>query len=200
MADLDLALERVGLALFVEGHDHDGGAVARRPCAPRRRNLSSPSFIEIELTTPLPCRHFRPASITSNFEESTITGTRAMSGSAATRLRNSTIALLRIEQAFVHIDVDDLRAIGHLIARHFERGGVIARGDQLAEFRRARDIGALADIDEGDVLRQRERLQPRKPQQRLDVRNRRAGLTPFADFGDGRDMRRASCRSSRRRY
>ena len=27
-ADLRLALERVGLALLVEGHDHDGGAVA----------------------------------------------------------------------------------------------------------------------------------------------------------------------------
>ena len=41
---------------------------------------------------PLPCRHFRPASITLNLELSTITGTRAMSGSAAIRLRNSTIA------------------------------------------------------------------------------------------------------------
>ena len=30
--------------------------------------------------------------MTENFEESIITGTRAMSGSAATRLRNSTIA------------------------------------------------------------------------------------------------------------
>ncbi|MBV6476939.1 MAG: hypothetical protein MOGDAGHF_02565 [Rhodocyclaceae bacterium] len=41
---------------------------------------------------PLPCRHFRPASITSHFEESIITGTRAMSGSEAIRLRNFTIA------------------------------------------------------------------------------------------------------------
>ena len=53
---------------------------------------ASPSFSEIEFTTALPCRHFSPASITENFEESTITGTRAMSGSAATRLRKSTIA------------------------------------------------------------------------------------------------------------
>jgi hypothetical protein len=36
--------------------------------------------------------HFRPASITENFDESTITGTRAMSGSAAIRLRNVLIA------------------------------------------------------------------------------------------------------------
>ena len=55
-------------------------------------NAASPSFIEIEFTTGLPCTHFRPASITENFEESTITGTRAMSGSAAIRLRKVTIA------------------------------------------------------------------------------------------------------------
>jgi hypothetical protein len=41
---------------------------------------------------PLPCRHFRPASITVHFELSTITGTRAMSGSAAMRLRKVVIA------------------------------------------------------------------------------------------------------------
>ena len=55
-------------------------------------NAASPSFMEIEFTTGLPCTHLRPASITENFDESTITGTRAMSGSAATRLRNVTIA------------------------------------------------------------------------------------------------------------
>jgi len=53
---------------------------------------ASPSFIEIELTTALPCTHLRPASITENFEESTMTGTRAMSGSAAIRLRKVTMA------------------------------------------------------------------------------------------------------------
>ena len=89
-------------------------------------NFSSPSLSEIELTTGLPCRHFRPASITSNFEESTITGTRAMSGSAATRLQELDHDLLRIQQAFVHVDVDDLGAVVDLIARHVERRRVIA--------------------------------------------------------------------------
>ncbi|EWS64147.1 hypothetical protein Y695_02612 [Hydrogenophaga sp. T4] len=48
----------------------------------------------IELTTPLPCTQRRPASMTSHFELSTITGTRAMSGSPAIRFRNFTIAAL----------------------------------------------------------------------------------------------------------
>ena len=61
----------------------------RRACS---RKGSSPSFIEMELTIALPCTHFRPASITSHFEESTITGTRLMSGSPATSLRKRSIA------------------------------------------------------------------------------------------------------------
>ena len=55
-------------------------------------NSASPSFIEIEFTTALPCTHFRPASMMPNLELSTITGTRAMSGSLAIRFRNVTIA------------------------------------------------------------------------------------------------------------
>ena len=58
--------------------------------------------------------------------------------------------LLGIEQALVHVDVDDLRAVLDLLARDREARGIIAGGDQLAEFRRAGDIGALADIHERD--------------------------------------------------
>ena len=147
-ADLDLALDGVGLAVLVEGHHHHGRAVAAHQRAPGRRNSASPSFIEIELTMPLPCRHFRPASITLNFELSTITGTRAMSGSAAIRLRKRDHRLLGIEQALVHVDVDDLRAVLDLLARDDHRFVVAVFHDQLLELRRAGDVGALADVDE----------------------------------------------------
>ena len=63
----------------------------RHSCA-CSRNFSSPSFMEIELTIGLPCRQCRPVSMTSHFEESTITGTRQMSGSDATSLRKRFIA------------------------------------------------------------------------------------------------------------
>ena len=46
----------------------------------------------MELTTALPCTHFSPASITDHFEESIMIGTRAMSGSAAIKLRKVTMA------------------------------------------------------------------------------------------------------------
>ena len=55
-------------------------------------NSSTPDFIEIELTIGLPCRQRNPASITSHFEESTITGTREMSGSELISLQNRSIA------------------------------------------------------------------------------------------------------------
>jgi hypothetical protein len=54
--------------------------------------LSSPSFIEIELTIDLPWTLRSPASITSHFEESTIIGTRLMSGSLAISLVKRSMA------------------------------------------------------------------------------------------------------------
>ena len=92
-----------------------------------------------------------------------------------------------IEQALVHVDVDDLRAVLDLVARHLQARGVIARGDQLAEFRRARDVGALADIDEGDRGRQFERLEAREPQARFD-RGNGARLVRGDGGGNRRDM------------
>ena len=41
---------------------------------------------------PLPWRHFRPASMTSHFEESTMKGTLATSGSLASSCRKRVIA------------------------------------------------------------------------------------------------------------
>ena len=62
----------------------------RRACS---RKASSPSFIEMELTIGLPWMFFRPASMTSHLEESTITGTRLMSGSLAmSRVKRSIAA------------------------------------------------------------------------------------------------------------
>ena len=56
------------------------------------RNSSSPSFRLMELTIHFPWTHFRPASITSHFEESIMTGTRDISGSDARKCRKVTIS------------------------------------------------------------------------------------------------------------
>ena len=120
---------------------------------------SSPSFIEIELTTPLPCRQRRPASITVHFDESTMTGTRAMSGSAAIRLQVLRHRRFGIDQALVHVDVEDLRAVRDLLARDFDGLVVAVVLDQLLELRRTGHVRALADVDEQQLRRDDQRLE-----------------------------------------
>jgi hypothetical protein len=68
-----------------------------------------------------------------------------------------------------------------------KRGGVVARRDQLAEFCRAGDVGALADIHERDRRRQFERLEAREPQPRLD-RGHEARLVRSDGGSNRRDM------------
>ncbi len=98
----------------------------------------------------------------------------------------------RIEHALVHVHVDDLRAVLHLLARDGQRRRVVVGLDELAELGRARDVGALAHVHEADVVREIERLEPGELQarhvffllahrlaahaigNRLDVRGRRA--------------------------
>ena len=55
---------------------------------------------------------------------------------------------MRIKQAFIHVDVDNLRAVFDLITRHFNRGFIIASKDQLFELGTAGDIRTFADINE----------------------------------------------------
>ena len=61
--------------------------------------------------------------------------------------------LLGIEHGFVHVDVDDLRAVFDLLPRHRERRFEFAGENQLGESGRAGDVGALADVDEARVRR-----------------------------------------------
>ena len=86
--------------------------------------------------------------MTSHFEESTITGTLQMSGSDAMRFRNLRHRGDAVNHSFVHANINDLRAVLDLLAGDGERGLVIAGLDELGEFRRPGDVGALADVDE----------------------------------------------------
>lgn len=83
--------------------------------------------------------------------------------------------LFGIDQAFIHVDIDNLGAIDHLIARDIKSGGKVTGLDQLAEPGRAGDVGALTDIDEGNILGQREGLKTRKAHQRRDLAGLRGG-------------------------
>jgi hypothetical protein len=95
--------------------------------------------------------------------------------------------LLGIEQALIHVHVDDLRAVLHLITRDGERGRIVAGSDELAELGRAGDVGALADVDERDFRGERERFEAGEAQKRRQLGDRPRRLALHRPH-DGTDM------------
>src|SRR6185503_19589061 len=146
-ADIDLALQGVGLALLVERHDDDGGAVAadfpgvldERLDAFLHRDRIDDRLAGDALQAGL---DHAPLGAVDHDRHLGDVGLRR------DQLEEGLHRLLGVEQALVHVDVDDLRTRFDLLARDVERGRIVAVEDQLLELRRARDVGPLADVDE----------------------------------------------------
>jgi hypothetical protein len=126
--------------------DHGRAIVA--DLAGEAEELASPSFMLIELTIGLPDTHFRPGLDHAPFGAVDHEGDAGDVRLGRDQLQVGDHGMLGVEQAFVHVDVDDLRAVLDLLARDFDGGGVVAGHDQLLEGGGAGDVGALADIDE----------------------------------------------------
>ena len=108
---------------------------------------------------PLPCRHFRPASITLHFER--VDHHRhardvRLGGDQVQELHHRRF---RVEHALVHVDVEHLRAALDLLPRDRDGLVVAVLQDQLLELRRAGDVGAFADVDEVAFGRDRQRFE-----------------------------------------
>ncbi len=173
-ADFNLARPCVGLALFIERHNDDGRAIGFHETGmmqKRRLALLQRDRIDERLAL---------HAFEAGLDHLPLRGIDHDRHASDIRLGGDEIEELdhrglRVDQALIHVDVDDLRAIRHLIARDIERGGVIARRDQLAEARRSRDIGALADVDEGDFRRLDEGFKPRETHQGSNLGMARGG-------------------------
>ena len=100
--------------------------------------------------------------MTSHFDESIITGTRAMSGSAAIRFRNLTIAAFESSIASSMLTSMICAPLATCWRATSTRAGVVAREDELRERARARDVRALADVDEQRIVVDVERLETGK--------------------------------------
>ena len=178
--DFDLARLRIGLPRLVEGHDDHCRTVIAADTRVIEEGLLAlfhrdriddrlaryafqPRFDHVEFRTVDHHRHARDV------------------GLGGDQLEEGGHRVLRVEQAFVHIDVDDLRAVLDLLARDFDGGLVIARHDQLLEARRSGDVGTLADIDEtgggkiahGNIRPVRDRARARR--HRKECRRHRSG-------------------------
>ena len=121
LADADTALQRIGLALLVEGHHHHRCAMPAHDL--RVINESRLAFLQRDrIHHRLALDAFQPG-----FDDGEFRGVHHHRHLGDVRLGSDEMQevdhrLLRIEQAFVHVDVDDLRAVVDLLARDIERG------------------------------------------------------------------------------
>lgn len=149
-ADLDLARLGICLPNLVEGHDDDGSAIgAAKPGVMQKRLFAFLHRDRVDQRLALDT--FQSGLDHLPLRRIDHDGHAGDIRFGSDKVEELDHRLLRIDQALVHVDVDDLRAVGDLIAGDIERCGIVAGGDQLAELGRAGDVGALADIDEGNV-------------------------------------------------
>ncbi len=154
-AHIDPALIGVGLSVLVESHDHAGGAIAADGLGMGDEDLLA--FLQGDridhrlalnaLKTGLNDLPFRAVDHHRHARDIRF---------GRDEVEEPDHRRLGIEHALVHVDVDDLGPGLDLMAGHVERGGVIIGLDQLAELRRAGDVGPLANIDEGNFRGERE--------------------------------------------
>ena len=172
-----LALERVRLAALVERH-HDH----RRAIAPHQLRLFEElrlAFLErnrvhdaFALHALQPGLDHRPLRRVDHHRH--LRDVR-LGGDEVDELRHRRDA---IEHPFVHVDVDDLRAVLDLLLRDRERFLVLPAEDQLRELRRAGDVRALADVHEIRLRRLRECFHAAEPQARVRSFGNFAGAMP----------------------
>ena len=134
LTHLDLSLEGIRLALIIESHHHD-----RRAVAPHQARLFAEllfAFLErdrvhdaLALQALQPRLEHRPLRAVDHDGHFGDVGLRAH------QVEEMRHGLLGVEQAFVHVDVEDVRAAVDLLLGDGQRGVEIARFDQLRELR-----------------------------------------------------------------
>ena len=175
-ADLHLARDRVGLAGFVERHHDHAGAVLLDAARLLQEILFA--FLQADgiddglalhaLQSGLEHRPLRAVDHDRQARDF------RLGGDEVEEMRHR---LLGVEQAFVHVDVDQVRAAAHLIERHVDGLAELAVLDQPLKFLRAGDVGALADHLEVAVGADRQHFEPgelrvRRLERRPAVRRR----------------------------
>ena len=184
-ADGDLALDGVGLADLIEGHDHHGGAILadlsglleERPFAAFQADRVADALALQALEPGLEHRPLRAVDHDGKPRDL---------GFCGEEVQEPHHRGLRVEEVGVHVHVDEVGPAAHLVERDLPRSGEIARLDQPPEPQRAGDVGALADDNETGVGSDLEGLEAaeassRRPVGQLASRNLRHRFADLAD-------------------
>ncbi|MNK86739.1 hypothetical protein D3C87_1066570 [compost metagenome] len=187
-ADFFLARFGVGLAGFVEGHHHHGGAVALAQFGVMDELLDA--FFHADRVDDA----LALDALEAGFDHFPLGGVDHDRYAGDVRLAGNQIeeghhGLLRIEHPFVHVDVDHLGAGFDLLQGDFQGFGVVVFTDQAGELGGTGDVGALADVDEQRAAIDGERLQARQAASLGDFRNLPRRITGHG-LGDGFDVAR----------
>ena len=147
LADRDLALVGVGLALLVEGHHHRGGAVALDQLRVVLEGVDA--FLHRDRVDDALALDAAQAGL-DHFPLRRVDHDRHARdvGLAGDQVQEAHHRGLAVEHGLVHVDVDDLGAVLHLLARHGQGLLELAVQDHAGEGLGAGDVGALADVDE----------------------------------------------------
>ena len=148
LADLELAIRHIRLAVFVKRHDHGSRAIAADLL--RRRHERLLAFLQRDRIDDRLALHAFETSL-DHRPFGRVDHHRHLGD---VRLRRDEVQKahhggFRIQHRLVHVDVDDLRPALDLIAGHVESCVVIAFDNQPLELGRAGDIRPFTDIDEG---------------------------------------------------
>ena len=169
-ADRHFAIRRVRLALLVERHHDHGGAVAADQAGfgeELRLALLQADRVDDALALEVLEPRFQRLPARRVHHDGDL-------GDIGLGRHQAEKALHRgpgVEHPLVHVDVDDLRAARHLLARHLEPRLVVAGLDEGGEARRSGDVGPLPDVHEQRLGPQVQRLQARQPAQPPDRGN-----------------------------
>ena len=160
-ADFDLALKGVGLAFFVKGHDHGGRAVA----------FDEPRLV-LEFVHPFFHRDGIDNALAlqaaqARFDHFPLGAIDHHRHFGDVRLRADQVQKahhggLAVEHGLVHVHVDHLGPVFHLLARHGQGFFVLLVQNHPREGFGAGDVGALAHVHKQRVLTDKHRLQARE--------------------------------------
>ena len=192
LADRHLALDGVGLASLVEGHDDHGGAVAHTKARVREERLLA--LLEADRIDDGLALHALEARLDHRplrrIDHDGHARDVRLARDEAQEFRHGRC---RIEHALVHVHIDDLRAVGHLLPGDVDGGAIVAGFDELAKLGRAGHVGALADVDEQAPRIDGERFQAAQPASGRDARHQaRRNARDCANHGANVLRRRAA--------
>ena len=147
LADGDLVVLGDGLPLFVERHhDHRGAVAADQPGLAEELFLAPLQADRVDDRLALHALEPRldDAPLGAVDHDRDLGDARV----GRDQVQEPGHRLLAVDQALVHVDVEDVGAPLDLVARHGQRGLEVAALDQAGKPLRAGDVGPLADHDE----------------------------------------------------